>query len=243
VHRVAPSGTPPTDIDHYMCYRARLAAGQTKLPLGTQVDLLDQFSVTQQTFDVKREFSICNPASRDGSTVLEPTVHQEGYVIRAAKGAPKFVASNHFTVDQYANRTLTVTAPDSLLVPANKVIGAGGAPAYAGTNVDHYKCYKAKLAKGQPKFTAPSPPTVTDQFYTGGQLFNVKKVTKLCNPVSANGGAVQNSVSHLVCYQVRLPAGTPFTKQTVSTNNPDFGTDVLTVTGPNELCLPALKDP
>jgi hypothetical protein len=244
VHRVVPAGTPPTDIDHYMCYKARLAVGQTKLPLGTQIGLEDQFDGSPQTFDVKKEISICNPAQRNGSPLVEGTVHQEGYQIKAAKGAPKFVQSDRDTVDAYANRILTVTRPVSLLVPSNKVPGSGGAPPYAGTNVDHYKCYNAKLAKGQPKFTPPSTPqTVTDQFYPSGQVFNVKKVTKLCNPVSANGGTIQDSDSHLVCYQVKLPPGTLFTKQTVSTNNPDFGTDVLLVTAPSELCLPALKFP
>jgi hypothetical protein len=227
-----------------MCYKARLAPGQTKFTPGTTIQLEDQFDGSPQTFDVKKAVTICNPAQRNGSPLVEGTVHQQGYQIKAAKGAPKFVQSNRDTVDAYANRILTVTGPDSLLVPSNKVPGSGGAPPYAGTDVDHYKCYKARIATGQAKFTPPATPqTVTDQFYPSGQLFNVKKVTKLCNPVSAAGGTIQHLESHLVCYQVKLPPGTPFTKQTVSTNNPDFGTDVLTVTGPNELCLPALKTP
>jgi glucose/arabinose dehydrogenase len=237
VRRVAPVPPPPAQ-DAYLCYRAQLAPKQPKLPNGTQVELDDDL-VGPLTFDVKRAVSICNPASVDGSTVVAPDGHQEGYVVKRPQGSAKFVKTNQTTSDAFASRNLTLMAEDSLLVPSSKVIGAGGAPPYAGTGVDHYKCYRAKLAQGSPKFVAPPPPTLTDQFYPGGQSFSVKRVTKLCNPVAADGSPISQPDAKMVCYQVRLPAGTRFTKTTVSANNPDFGDDVLVARQPSELCIPA----
>lgn len=245
VLRVASVGAPPTNVSNFMCYKANLASGRPKLETGTQVALQDQFDVSAAPFDVTRAVAICNPAQRDGSALVDPTVHQDGFRIHALRGSPHFFASTHITVDDFAVRSLSLTRPDSLLVPSNKVLGNGGAPPYSGTSVDHYKCYTAKLAKGSPKFVAPAAPIVQDEFFPSGQAMLVKKVTKLCTPVDANGSIVNHDETHLVCYQVRLPAGVHFNRTVVSTNNPDFsfGDDVLTVTGLQELCLPALKDP
>jgi hypothetical protein len=242
VRRVAPEFVVPSNIDHYLCYSARLAQGQPRFQSQSH-QLEDQFDGAPRPFDLKSIVSICNPAVKNGSALPDPNTHQEAYRIRAPMGSPRFVKSNHETVDQFALRHLTVTAPDSLLVPSNKVPGNLGAPPYSATDVDHYKCYKAKPALGEPRFAPPSPPSVTDQFFTGGQAVEVKRVTKLCNPVSRDSSVVNHPESHLVCYKVKLPQGTPrFIPQTVSTNN-QIRADVLIASRVAELCLPALKDP
>jgi hypothetical protein len=84
---------------------------------------------------------------------------------------------------------------------------------------------------------------VVDAFFTGGQSFVLKKPTKFCDAVAADGSAINDPNAHLVCYGAKLPAGTRFTKTTVSTNNPDFGADVLLATAVSELCVPAVTDP
>jgi hypothetical protein len=48
---------------------------------------------------------------------------------------------------------------------------------------DHYLCYKATLAQGQPKFTAVQK-KLQDQFGAGG--FDVTKIKALCNPAQKN---------------------------------------------------------
>jgi glucose/arabinose dehydrogenase len=239
VRRVAPIVAAATD--GYLCYRALLAPGEAKLPAGTSVTLQDEIS-GPQAFGVKRAASICNPASVDGGTVVDPDTHQQGYLVKRPPGSPKFVRTNEVTSDAYATRNLTLSQEDSLLVPSSKVLGAGGAPPYAGSGIDHYKCYRARLAAGSPKFLPPPPPTISDQFYPGGQTFNVKRVTKHCKPVAVDGSTIEEPEAHLVCYQVRLPAGVKFPRTTVSTNNPEFGTDVLIATMPSELCVPASVD-
>src|SRR5262249_38734786 len=143
IHRVAPVA-PPTNIDHYSCYRAILAKGQTMLPAGTSVDLEDQFTTPDApTFNVKRAISICNPAQVRATAPIDLNTHQESYLMQAAPPASRFTRTNHVTVDEFAERNLTVTGPANLLVPSSKVPGAGGAPPYSPTMVDHYKCYNA----------------------------------------------------------------------------------------------------
>ena len=231
--------------DHYLCYRA-----VKQFPfVQTTKALTDQLG-GPLTFNVQRVVSLCNPVDKNGEGVTYPQVHQEGYLIKAPPSAPKFVRRDHVTVDQFGRRTLTILRPDSLLDVTPKALGTIPPPPFASDptsdpGVNRFKCYKARLARGSAKFVPPPAPTLTDQFFTAGQSFQVRKVTKLCMPVDKQGEtpAAEIRPTHLVCYQVKLPPGVPFTKQTVSTNNPDFGTDVLTVTGPSELCLPALKDP
>ena len=242
VRRVAPVVTPSSN-DAYLCYKAALARGEEKLPKGTTVALGDELVPGPLDFGVTRATSICNPAAVNGGTVNEPTAHQEGFAIKRVPGSPRFVKALQATGDQFANRNLLLSQESTLLVPSSKVLGDGGAPPYGLTTVDHYKCYRASLAKGSPKFVAPAAPTVTDQFYPGGQSFNLKKPTRFCHPVAADGSTINEPTAHLVCYGARLPAGTKFPKTTVSTNNPDFGADVLLATAVSELCVPAVTDP
>jgi glucose/arabinose dehydrogenase len=242
VRRVAPTAAP-TDVDAYLCYKASLARGETPLPKGTTVSLADAVVPGPQTFDVKKATTVCNPASVSASSVIEPTAHQEGYQVKRPPGSAKFPKALVTTSDQFAGRNLLLSQESSLLVPSSQVPGSGGAPAYGLTTVDHYKCYKAGLAKGSPKFVAPPSPTVSDQFYPGGQSFVLKKPSRYCEPVAADGSPIGFPASKLVCYGVKLPTGTKFAKTTVSTNNPDFGADVLLATSVSELCIPAAVAP
>ncbi|MBY0277442.1 PQQ-dependent sugar dehydrogenase [Candidatus Binatia bacterium] len=238
VRRVAPLAAP-SDVDAYLCYKAALARGEAPLPKGTQVALSDAVVPGPQSFDVKKAITLCNPASVNASSVIEPTAHQEGYQVKRVAGAPKFAKALESTSDQFASRTLLLSQESSLLVPSSAAAGSGGAPAYGLTTVDHYKCYKASLAKGSPKFIAPAPPTVSDDFFPGGQALTIKKPTRYCEPVAADGSPIGTPASKLVCYGVKLPSGIKLAKTTVSTSNPDFGSDVLVATAVSELCVPA----
>jgi hypothetical protein len=247
---VACAGVAPrvSAADHYLCYKAALAKRQPKFPKGLTKPLEDQFGAAQ-TFDVKKIVAICNPADRDGSGTAHPDVHLQGFAIKAHRPAAKFVRSDHVTQDQLAPmapRKLTITAPAALLDVTPKVLGSTPPAAFASdptsdTDVNRFKCYKAKLAKGSSKFQPPPPPTVTDEFFTGGQQLVVKKVTKLCKPVDKDGetpGAAAREGA-LVCYAVKLPKGVKFTKTIVATNDSNFSPHVLVASAPAELCMPA----
>ncbi len=228
--------------DHYMCYTAKLSKGQPKLTAGS-VSLKDQLG-GPQTYDVKKIVTICNPAATNGAAPQSPLVHQLGLQIKAQTGAPKFVKSDHLTIDELGRLSLTFLKPDTLLDVSAKVLGAGGTPPLASDGgVDRFMCYTVKSAKGAPKFVAPPSPTVTDEFVSG-QVFDLKKVQHVCTPVDKNGETpgAETHTGHLVCYQA-VPTGAPqFSKPQVSINSTNFGPWVLDSLAPSELCVPALKD-
>ncbi|MBI3769202.1 MAG: hypothetical protein HY271_12045 [Deltaproteobacteria bacterium] len=244
----AVAGLGVSAPDHYLCYKAARAKGQPKFSKGATTALEDQLG-GPLTFDVVKIAAICNPVDRDGSGVVHPDVHQEGFKIKVHEGGPKFVKSNHVTVDAFAQRTLTITAPVVLLDVAPQALG-GTPPAVFGSDptsdptVNRFKCYKAKLAKGSPKFLPPASPSVVDAFFGIGRQFVVKNVTKLCEPVDEDGETpgAETRQTVLVCYAVKLAKGSPkFVKTTVATNDANVAPHILVVSAPAELCMPALE--
>lgn len=228
---VVPSG------DSYLCYKAGLAPGQAKFT-ASQKTLADQFGT--RVVDVKGIAALCNPTE----TAAHPAVHAVGYKIGPAKEPPQttFVKTDHTAFDQFGTHPLTVLKPIEIRAPSAQVPGAGGTGPVDTTGVDHFECYKAKPAKGAPKFVPPAPWSITDEL--GTQSYTLKKITKLCTPVNKNGedASAPQHAGHLVCYQAKLPAGAKFTPQTVSVNNANFGPAVLLAKAVLEVCVPAFKD-
>jgi hypothetical protein len=88
--------------------------------------------------------------------------------------------------------------------------------------------------------------TVRDQFYpTGYPGFSLLKMTKLCTPVNQGGEdpTAPAHVGHLSCYLAKLPQGIKFAPRIVSTNNTNFGAQVLKVNNTAELYVPAERNP
>lgn len=236
-------------LDSYLCYKAALAKGQPKFEAGSNA-LTDPLG-GPQSFDVKSIASICAPADVNGTGVSRPEVHQEGFKIAASRPAPKFEKSSHQIIDPFSQRTLTITGPAALLDVTPQAIGTTPPSAFSSDptsdpNVNRFKCYRASLAKGQPKLVAPPPPTVTDALSPGGQVLQLVKITALCLPVDRDGKTPDAGAraARLVCYQAKLPKGSPkFVQQTVSTSGADFGAHTLVAKGVKELCVPAIESP
>ena len=212
---------PP--IDHFKCYDA---AGAFR---ARDVRLRDQFSTGARTVRVRRTTSLCNPVSKNGGQVRSPRAHLTCYATRDRSTPPRrrVIVANQFGV-----RRLTVLAPVSLCVPSLKRLGAR-APATTPNPerlVDHLRCYSVAPLK------TPLTVTLRDQFGTGRSA--VVAVTRLCNPVSKNGGAVRRPEAHLVCYTIRDRA--PFDKRGVTVRN-QFGVAGLRVVDEHHLCLPSRK--
>jgi hypothetical protein len=120
--------------------------------------------------------------------------------------------------------------------------------------VNNYKCYKIGLQKGS-KFTPIKGGLVqvSNQFTSPANKYDIKAVTKLCDPVDKDGenpGAETNP-NHLVCYKAvltKLPKPQPpqpkYIKHRVAVANTNFAPNRhLDLPALAELCLPALKDP
>src|SRR5262249_46648520 len=153
--------------------QAGITKGQPKIASGLTASMTDALG-GPQTFDVTKIATLCNPTSLNGAVISHAAVHEEGFAIKAEKGAPKFVKSDHVTVDPFAQRTLTLTGPASLLdvtptAPGTTPPTPFGSDPTSDPDVNRFKCYKAKLPKGSPKFVAPPPQAVVDDFFPGGQ--------------------------------------------------------------------------
>ena len=73
--------------------------------------------------------------------------------------------------------------------------------------LDHFLCYKAKTAKGAPKFVSFFEVSLEDQFED--KLFDVKKVKGLCNPADKNDEGILDPITHLESYQIKLTKTDP----------------------------------
>lgn len=223
--------------DSYLCYKAPLAPGAPKFT-PTRKTLEDRFGTL--VVDVKGIATLCNPSE----TAARPSVHAVGYRIAPAKSPAqaKFVKSDLTAIDRFGTHPLTVVKPMELRAPSATVLEAGGTGLVDTAGVDHFECYKAKPAKGAPKFVVTASFAVTDTFVT--RSYTLGKITRFCTPVNENGEdpTAPQHPGHLVCYRAKLPAKTKFTAQAVSVNNTDFGPAVLVAKAVLELCVPALED-
>ncbi len=255
----------PTEVaplDHFTCYKtaaAKAPRGAAPYPkfAPTTVTAVDRFTTSepndQGRLDLKKPLVVCNPSDKNGEDPTAPdhAAHLEGYAAKITKTDPKQpkpAKSVRAITNQLGPLSLQISKPDSLLVPSAKVPGDGGATPLGPTGVDHFKCYKAKVAKAKrgepilPVFTRTTV-AVTDQF-GGPRTFDLKKPTRLCAPANKNGEdpAAPSHPDHLVCYQAKLAKQTPkqpkLVPQVVSTTN-QFGAEVVRAKSLVELCVPS----
>jgi hypothetical protein len=130
------------------------------------------------------------------------------------------------------------TTPDAAAAPAPGP-GMAGPPVILPLPVipvgNHYVCYPVKA-------TTPFQPlqaVFRDQF--GNLPVTVMGYTRLCNPAMKNYKdhtyQMVNPALHLTCYAIKA---VHFVVRQVRTTD-QFGTRILVVYPPNEVCLPAAK--
>jgi hypothetical protein len=245
---VAGGVNPPhSPDDHFLCYKSRQAASFDAV---SNVTLADQFE--SGTFTIRRHSfpgsQICPPADKNGEGIVDPNTHllafeiQEpgpGQVIPTA--APR---SNIRVVNQFDDVNVDIGRVAELLVPANKSVAPNPpppAPDLGTINVDHFKCYLAKISRGQARL-ARKQATLGTQFET--RKYNLTRVMRLCTPVDKNGGGIKNPYGHLLCYRARHARGEARHVPTqVSTNDSEFGVLQLETVVERMLCVPSLKNP
>jgi hypothetical protein len=107
-----PPGTPPavpSGLGHFRCYG--IEAG----PVNRTVTLRDQFG-RQQVVVGEPEY-LCNPASKNGSGIQNPTRHLVCYEL---EGVDPFRERRASLRDQFGVQTFTVDDPTKLCVPSSK---------------------------------------------------------------------------------------------------------------------------
>src|SRR5215470_9701509 len=242
---VASGVNPPhSPDDHFLCYKTRSGAAFSPV---SSVTLNDEFETG--TFTIKRHSfpasAICPPADKNGEGIVDPNTHLVGFQVAPATvtstGAPK---TGIRVVNQLDDVKVDVGRVRQLMVPANKSVAPAPpppAPDLNTINVDHYKCYIARLSPGQAHL-AQKTVTVGTQFQT--RKYNLVRIRQLCTPVDKNGGGIKNPLGHLLCYQARrAPGEAAAASMNVSTNDSEFGVLQLETKETTMLCVPSLTNP
>lgn len=229
--------TAAAQSDHYKCYRSKQIAPPFTPVSG--VTLVDQFESTTET--IRRPDQFCNPVAKDGggigiaAPINDPTAHLNCYRTKRAPGTPKFQKQIIDVENQFGPQTLLLNKPHSLCVPAEKDMVP------SALEINHFKCYRAKTARGTPKFEQQVV-TLEDQFETKDTT--VKKPYVFCNPVDKNGEGIEDPTNHLTCYKIRRVASEskfPGRSVVVSDQFGDLGvTAKLGHSG--MLCVPTIKE-
>jgi hypothetical protein len=232
--------------DHFLCYKGKTVKGDLVLPTGLQVNLTDQFEADRD-YDVRKPWGICNPADKEGEGMVDPDTHLTQYQLRAADGEPKHVPQANVRVfNQFGNIWVDTIKEDRILLPATKDAAGGPVvePINDSHNVDPYKCYRVKSAKGSPRPPKGLELLIEDQFETPAKRYVLKKARLLCNPVDTNGQGIKNPDGHLMCYQVKPAKGEPKHEKRKGISTADrFVVHQIDTKKEELLCVPSLKNP
>lgn len=103
-------------LDHYKCYQGK----DLKNPKFVKVSVTtsDQI-VPNETVQVQKVKFVCNPVSKNGSTINDPSAHLTCYQIKGLNLAPrpKVEVSTQFQISQFE-----IKKPKLLCVPSTKTI-------------------------------------------------------------------------------------------------------------------------
>jgi hypothetical protein len=269
---VNPPGAPD---DHFLCYKV----GQTRGTIcangavnegavcasdadcggaadscvknrfvATSVSLEDQFdSGGPVAHTVVTTSGLCLPANKNSEGVVDAVTHLQSYKLK--NDPPHTPQTKLAVVNQFGALVLDTVKTERLLVPAAKNLLAPVAePNNNLHNVDHFKCYKVRVTRQFPKFPRGVQVSLQEQFEN--KVYDVKRPTRLCNPVDKNGEGIKNPNGHLLCYKVaiarkinglRVDQGKHTQRLGVYTNT-QLGPSRLDTKVAQELCVPSIKN-
>jgi len=194
---LGPTGPPEPagDLDHFLFYKVKPAAGAAKFAALGPVTLAD--ALTTADVDVLKLVALGLPADTNAAGVGDPTTHLADYIVKARKGGPKFRPVADVRVQNpCGDLVVTVTKPAGLLAPALLDLnGEVPPPPTADTHeVADFRCYATKLQKKRsdgtplPGFPVGVQVDAADQFQS--RRYDLKKLTRLCYPVAESGAPV-----------------------------------------------------
>lgn len=189
---------------HFMVYKSRTTTGTPRFVRFGPVMLSDQFG--SDHYNIWKLNQLGLPANKNNEGLGDPITHLAEYQVKAVSGTPRFEPKTDIRVINQCNDVLIeVTKVSSVLVPTLRDNDSPTeAPDPNAHNVDHFLCYRAKA----PKLPRGMQVEVSDEFQS--RRYDLKKITKLCNPTAKSGPAplepatIKNPENHLVCYQAKV---------------------------------------
>jgi hypothetical protein len=224
--------------DHFLCYRVKATAPFAAVE---GVRLVDEFADVR--VDAVKPARLCTPTDEDGQGAYDPVTRLEGYQTKPAAGEAKEPKRSGIRmVNALGSLSLDLGPADLLLVPSTIAVAAPP-PAATAHDVDHYKCYRAKITPGTPKLPKGLQATLANDF-TPPKVFDVKTPKRLCVPVDKNGEGIKSGDAYAVCYQAKPAKGQPKHAKVLDVRVANqFGPGAQTVLPESELCVPSTRDP
>src|SRR5205085_7835854 len=130
-----------------------------------------------------------------------------------------------------------------LLVPASIALAAPiSSPDFNSHGVDFYKCYRASLSKGLPRYFPPNAQVhFDDQFESRDYV--LRPPTQVCTPAAVDG-PVKTPGRHLLCYTAKHDKLSAAHVPVHGLHAADlFGESVFTTSHESEICVPAVPLP
>jgi hypothetical protein len=190
-------------VDPFLCYHARRTRGTTGPVLPSSLGYTTTFETG--AVSVRGTRALCAPAAVGGTDVLDAATHLEWHRTRPAAGPLRHLPRQGLAVrDEFGTLTLNTSRLAGLLMPVG-VDPTTFQPRPAGSEVDPFLCYKAKLGSGTPGFT-PVAVAVADGS-TPARALEVVAPRALCLPAALGAAAVAHPAARLVCYRVRPARG------------------------------------
>jgi len=219
----APAEAPIPEPDYFLSYQIK-----------HKLFLADQFG--EGFFTIKKPVALLNPADKEGEGISDSATH---LISHRVKGPGFEGLKNVFVENQFGELFVDVTTPDRLLVPASRsLIGPVFAPDNSTHNVDDFLCYRIEVNERAAPFEPILGVRLADQFED--KLFDIRKPTRLCNPVDKNGEGIKNPDNHLMCYSVRRAKGEPEHEPIDGIFvNEQFGPGQVDTKRERELCVPS----
>jgi hypothetical protein len=196
---------PP--VDAFVCYSARASAGSDR-DADVTVSLTDSLE-TARSFEISDIDGFCTPAVIDGDTaVIDPATHLASFKLRSADGASSPSLTDEY-VESIGPIYVDTFQPDRFLEPAAVDESAPvTAPDDGAHALDRYKCHRVKPTKGSPAYF-PRQLKLRAESSLDSRIYDFKRPSRLCNPVSVDGGPVKNPAGRLFCYQARRSRDEP----------------------------------
>jgi len=236
-------------LDHFLSYDVKRSRNSEKFSKRTAI-LQDQFG--EGIFKIKKAKALMNPVNKNNEGISNMETHLISYEIKGKKF--EFLKQNPnlelLVSNQFGEIKLNVKSAERLLVPALKSLTEPELDEVDQFNVDHFLCYKAKIAKGTGKFPKDIVVQLVDQF-DQPKSFKVLKPSRICNPVTKiimvdNQEVIteiQNPDDHLLCYKIkREPEEPKHVSVKDITVRDQFGQLHFDTKKEEELCVPSTKE-
>jgi hypothetical protein len=231
----AASAAQPTDA--FLCYKGKRPKSEPKFA-PTTVAVTDELET--RPVDLKAPKLVCAPVDL-GSGLIDADTSLLAYKAQATKGTVYAPAAGVEVLDELGELYVDVKAnPGLLLVPTATHPDSDPSPPDPQQHaLDHYRCHKAKPAEGHAPLAEDQQIALPGQA-SGPALFDVKKATRLCEPVDALGAEIKHAANHLMCYKVKRARGEPKSEPIAALHvSNQFGAATFDTVKEMEICLPA----